>query len=390
MACHILLGAIQTLTPATSPPDAAHFASALMKADLADWPAEGVSGGAYHKVIRWAFEKQGLYQLAGTKRPNNSKGRRRRSMSTLKTAATANTSFSPTTGTARQSGTGAARMAARRHEKPVAGVTNYAYVKIKNRGSEAATKVVVRAFHSRPAAGRLFPDDWQPMKTAQLAAANVPPKSSAEILVGPFEWVPSPAGHDCMLMVASATGDPSNIHNFSVGNSVPDWRLVPHDNNIALRSVCPVTGANAGRLVKDFSGISFQVKNPFNKPARDERQSDPAAIPASSAAGRFHLGRPVRPRSCLSPASHGMWTSGSAPAGTSARPMSPRKSIQSIEIIARANGIVVGGMSYPLRHKAKRPVKQKRKSRRTAKSRTAASAKSRAAAKRRRQRRARR
>jgi hypothetical protein len=53
----------------------------------------------------------------------------------------------------------------------------------------------------------------------------------------------------------------------------------------------------------------------------------------------------------------------------------------SIEIIARADGIVVGGFSYPLRDKTKRPVKQKRKSRRTAKSRTAASAKSRAAAK---------
>ena len=64
MTCHLLLAAIGSLTVATSPRDAAHFAAALSKADAADWPARRFSGGAYHKVIRWAFEKQGLYQDA--------------------------------------------------------------------------------------------------------------------------------------------------------------------------------------------------------------------------------------------------------------------------------------------------------------------------------------
>ncbi|MGK7939037.1 MAG: hypothetical protein AB4062_02540 [Crocosphaera sp.] len=30
---------------------------------------EGQSGGAIHKVIRWAFEQQGLYQPPGAPRP---------------------------------------------------------------------------------------------------------------------------------------------------------------------------------------------------------------------------------------------------------------------------------------------------------------------------------
>ena len=154
-------------------------------------------------------------------------------------------------------------------------------MKIKNRGSEAATNVVVRAFHSRSAAGRHFPDDWQSMTTAQLAAANVPPKASGEILVGPFEWVPAPAGHDCMLMVASATGDPSNIHNFNVGDSSADWRLVPHDNNIALRSVFSVTGSDAGRLGKDFSGISFG-EEPVQQKRANQRQFDSTVIPSQA------------------------------------------------------------------------------------------------------------
>ena len=389
MACHILLGAIQTLTPATSPPDAAHFASALMKADLADWPTEGVSGGAYHKVIRWAFETQGLYQLASIKRPNNLEGTPPPVDVYIEDGRHGEYQFPAGYWNCKAIWNRHSKDGGTRHEKPVAGVTNYAYVKIKNRGSEAATNVVVRAFHSRSAAGRHFPDDWQPMMTAQLAAANVPPKSSGEILVGPFEWVPSPAGHDCMLMVASAIGDPSNIHNFSVGDSVPDWRLVPHDNNIALRSVFPVTGSDAGRLVKDFSGISFQVKNPFNK---STLMSVKAILPSFlvKRGWKISFGKAGAATFMLEPCvAQDVDIKLRAGRHFSAADVANEKH-PGIEIIARANGIVVGGISFPLRHKAKQPVKHERKSRRTSKSRTAARTKSRAAAKRRRQRRARR
>ena len=35
--------------------------------------------------------------------------------------------------------------------------------------------------------------------------------------VGPFEWVPNENvyGHDCVLMIASVAGDPSNVDNFT-------------------------------------------------------------------------------------------------------------------------------------------------------------------------------
>jgi zinc metalloprotease ZmpB len=235
MTCHLLLAAIGSLTVATSPRDAAHFAAALSKADAADWPARRFSGGAYHKVIRWAFEKQGLYQDANEPMPNNKEGvpppvdvyiedgrhgEYRYQSNYWSCQAIWNR---------RHSDRGTA------HETAQSGVTNYAYVKIKNRGLQKATKVAVRAFHAPASAKLSFPGGWQAMRTAQRAAAEVPPHSSAEILVGPFAWVPK-SRQEAMLMVVSAAGDPSNIDNFTAADAIPNWRLVPNDNNIAQRN----------------------------------------------------------------------------------------------------------------------------------------------------------
>ena len=123
------------------------------------------------------------------------------------------------------------------HEAPIASAINYAYVKIKNRGHKMATKVVVRGFSSKRSIKLAYPRDWQPMKTAKLAAPNVPPDSSAEIVVGPFAWVPAPAGRNALLMAVSARGDSSNIDNLIRRVSMPNARLVPHDNNIGQRNV---------------------------------------------------------------------------------------------------------------------------------------------------------
>ncbi len=245
MTCRLLLAAIGALTVATSPTDAAHFAAALSKADAADWPAQGFSGGAYHKVIRWAFEKQGLYQDAAEPRPNKKvglpppvdvyiedgrHGEYRYQSNYWSCQAIWNR---------RRSDRGTA------HETPQSGVTNYAYVKIKNRGLQKATKVAVRAYHAPASAKLSFPGGWQPMQTAKRNAADVPPHSSAEILVGPFAWVPK-SRQEAMLMVVSAAGDPSNVDNFTAADSIPNWRLVPNDNNIAQRNTS-VAAKSKGR-----------------------------------------------------------------------------------------------------------------------------------------------
>jgi hypothetical protein len=240
MTCHILLVAIQTLTAATSPSDAAHLASALMKADFADWPAAGISGGAYHKVIRWAFEKQGLYQHAATKRPNNKTGAPPLVDVYIEDGRQGEYQYQSGYSNCQAIWNRRRKDGGTEHEAPIAGVTNYAYVKIKNRGFTKATKVVVRGFSSGRSADLVYPRDWQLMKTAQLAATDVPPNSSDEILVGPFAWVPAQAGRNCMLMVVSSSGDSSNIDNFVARDAMPNKYLVPHDNNIGQRNVAVV------------------------------------------------------------------------------------------------------------------------------------------------------
>ena len=240
MTCRILLDAIQRFTAATSPTDAAHFAAALMKADRADWSAEDISGGAYHKVIRWAFEKQGLYQRRGTRRPNNKTGAPPPVDVYIEDGRHGEYQYRSDYGNCRAIWNRRHSDGGTSHQTPIAGVINHAYVKIKNRGWQTAIGVVVRAFHGRQSERLVYPGDWQPMKTARRAAANVPPNSSKEIVVGPFSWVPASAGRHCMLMAVSAAGDASNIDHLTARDSIANARLVPHDNNIAQRNVTVV------------------------------------------------------------------------------------------------------------------------------------------------------
>ena len=53
------------LTAATNPNDPEVWCEEMQDTDLENWTTEGLSGGAYNKVIRWAFEKQGSYQPQG-------------------------------------------------------------------------------------------------------------------------------------------------------------------------------------------------------------------------------------------------------------------------------------------------------------------------------------
>ena len=74
VATYLILRAIGQLTPCTNPGNwdpvtmtnvpgrgAQLWCEELQEADLENWISEGLSGGAYNKVIRWAFEKQGSY-----------------------------------------------------------------------------------------------------------------------------------------------------------------------------------------------------------------------------------------------------------------------------------------------------------------------------------------
>ncbi len=348
LSVYLILRAIGSLTPATNPATAMGFEQALESADAGDWvstnPAETNAGGAYMKVIRWAFEKQGLFQLPGTATPNNSPGNppavdvyiddsRHGEYDFLANHWSTQDIWNRTS-----PGDGGGV-----HQEPILDQPNYAYVRIKNRGYQTATGVLVKAFHCLPGVGLTYPDDWMAMSPSQLPAPDLAANDSVGVIVGPFEWMPSQEGHECMFMSVSAAGDPSNIDGRVTG-PISEWRLVPNDNNIAQRNVAPVPGGGLQRdLVEAFRNRPFWIRNTFDRRVKVEISVNlPEALTRRGWELRFvneggksfflqegerkqarlqlHAGAPL---DSLKPLAH-----------------------QQIEVVVKEDGIVVGGMNY--------------------------------------------
>jgi hypothetical protein len=229
----LIIKAIGTLTVTTTNPEV--FATALMDADESTVSFEGHPGGAWHKVIRWSFERQGLYQPPGAPTPvaqpgapptvdvyidDGRAGAYAPYLPDFSATADIWNRQLPDGGTA--------------HEPPLADFPNYVYVRVRNRGTQAATDVAVKLFEAEPASGLNWPSAWTPAATPQLAATG-PITTGGHSLVGPFTWTPHVAGVVCLLASSSATGDPSNAD--TVNGPLPHWRLVPFDNNLAQRNV---------------------------------------------------------------------------------------------------------------------------------------------------------
>src|SRR5919197_746641 len=267
--CYLILRAVGSLTPATNPPRVDQgWVQALLAADLGDWTSEGHIGGAYGKVIRWAFEKQGLYQPPGTMPPVSTVGQPPPVDVYIDDGRHGEYQYQPVHWECQAIWNRRHPDGMTTHEDPVVGKNNYAYVKIKNRGTQQATNVVAKAFHANPAIGLIYPTDWKPMTTVQLNAPNVAPNNAAEQIVGPFKWKPTQVGHECMFMIVSAKADPSNVSNFSAGETIPEWRLVPHDNNIGQRNVTPVPFHNHKQWMQAVAKLRFTLKNPHRRAAK--------------------------------------------------------------------------------------------------------------------------
>lgn len=281
---YLILRGIGGLTAATNPSNwdpttmtnvpgrgAQLWCQELQDVDLENWTSEGMFGGAYNKVIRWAFERQGCYQPAGTAPPYTTAGAPPEVDVYIDDGRGGEYQFQAlhwhnTSMWNRNSPDGFLA-----HQDPILGQTNYMYVRVRNRGTTTATNVTVRGFHCLPGAGLTWPTDFTPMAPAAgLTAASIGPISSDEVMVGPFEWIPNTNayGHDCVLMIASAPGDPSNIDHFTPGETIEEWRLVPNDNNIGQRNVnlVPGGGGEAG-LMKGLDQAVFFAGNSFRRPA---------------------------------------------------------------------------------------------------------------------------
>lgn len=347
MTVYLILRAIGTLTQATNPATASGFETALETADAGDWVSENITGGAYRKVIRWAFEKQGMFQPSGTATPNNNVGAPPAVDVYVDDGRAGEYQYQPVFWNNQNIWNRLAADGGATHQDPVVNRTNYAYVRIRNRGTQTATGLVVKAYHANPAAGLSYPNDWLPMTTSQLSGPNVPANNGGDVVVGPFAWTPTHVGHECMFMVVSATGDASNVNNIAPGDSIPEWRLVPHDNNIGQRNVAPVPGGGTSGLVEEFRDLSFEVKNPLTTTAAISLE---ATLPpllmergwrldfANRGGAAFRL-KPEESREVVMTMAKGHDFTAEDVAAAQHR---------AIEVVARADGILVGGMTYQL------------------------------------------
>ncbi|MBA2416249.1 MAG: hypothetical protein H0V64_10265 [Geodermatophilaceae bacterium] len=356
VTAYLMLRGVSTLTPATNPSDVTGWVNALLAADAGDWTSEGLAGGAYGKVIRWAFEKQGLYQAPGAPTPVAREGKPPAQDVYIDDGRHGEYQHQPVhwdnqnVWNRRYADDGTA------HEDPWLNRTNYAYTRVRNRGTATATGVVVRAFHTDPGAGLVWPNDWQAMTTAQLAVPDIPP--GGEAVVGPFSWTPTTPDHECLLMIASSAGDPSNVDAFAPGESIAEWRLVPHDNNIGQRNVHPVPAAGgAAGILAVLDGREFTVHNPFDTRAKIVLDIDLPSVlvekgwrvTMSNAGGRaFGLAAGAAKKVRLSV------TAGQEV--TAEDVASSRR--RDVVVSVRGNGILLGGMTYRLDPERKEPLPQ--------------------------------
>jgi hypothetical protein len=242
---YLILRAIASLGCVSTQPTrkATQFATALMEADIGtpylDYEGVRRPGGMLNKVVRWAFEKQGLYQTSASGRQNKEgspppvdiyvdDGRGGDYRYQPGWHARADVVW------VRHSPDGQTEC-----ETPYPGRPNYVYVVLRNRGTDPAVDASIDVFATvgdaadvwDTAAGR-----WQQLQASYMPA-KVEPGSSVQF--GPFTWTPQAGERNALLVRATAAGDRSNIDAGSAlpcaaGPSALD-DLVRADNNLGYR-----------------------------------------------------------------------------------------------------------------------------------------------------------
>lgn len=350
---YLLVRAVGSMTSNTSDP--AVFATAIMDADQGTTDFEGHPGGAFHKVVRWGFEQQGLYQPPGAPTPVSTEGAPPETDVYVDDGRDGEYEYQRNFWNTTDMWNRTSPDGGTDHQTPVVGTSNYMYVRVKNRGTGTAENTAVSAYHCKPATGLVWPDDWQTMTTAELSAGSL--SSGGETVVGPFEWTPETVGHECLLVSVSADGDPSNAD--TVNGSIPHWRLVPFDNNIAQRNVAPVAGGGgATNLASSFADRRFWVNNPFDRPVDVELERE---LPAFLRQRGWHL-RFRNPGG----ASFSLGPRGSREvvleleAGSDFTPEDVRKAGEetAIDVLTFVDDLPVGGMRYDVDPTLKTPPRE--------------------------------
>lgn len=258
----LIFKAIGLMTSTTQFPTV--YEALMETADKTTADFKGIPGGALHKVIRWAFEKQGLFQAAAVPGAGNTVNREGDPPAVdvyIDDGRGGEYQYQANHWSCQDIWVRRAADGGLSHQNPVVNFTNYMYVRVKNRGLQAATNVRVDAYHALPGSGLAFPDDWAPMATATLPlGGSIAPGGSA--VIGPFAFVPTVVGHECLLAIAHATGDAGN--DTTIQGTIPEHRFVPFDNNIGQRNVSPVL-PTLGDILRLLREHIVWIRNPFRR-----------------------------------------------------------------------------------------------------------------------------
>ncbi|KAJ5471447.1 hypothetical protein N7530_008804 [Penicillium desertorum] len=234
---YLIIGGIATITTQANMP--LQYVSAMISAD--NGTVLGYPGGAARKIIRWSFEKQGLYHPVNGPTPVMTPGPPPAIDTYIDDGRDGEYDYTPSFGNAPGIWNRRAADGGLVNEAPIAGAVNYCYVAIKNRGTGSAQGVQVNVHQSNVPEPRVWPGNFQ---SAGVYNINTPVLGNRQqtAIAGPFQWTPSQDNsfdRYCLLAAVSANGDLSNVD--PMGGLACAVRptdidnLVPFDNNLALR-----------------------------------------------------------------------------------------------------------------------------------------------------------
>ena len=343
----LILKAVGLMAATTPFPEV--FVGQLQTADKTTASFKGIPGGALHKVIRWAFEKQGLFQpgaAPGQPQTVNREGNPPDVDVYINDGRNGEYTWQPNHGSCQDMWVRRRPDGGLTHQNPLVGFKSYMYVRVKNRGLLPAQNVRVDAYHALPGTGLAFPDDWMAMDTPTLSAPG-PLAPGGSVILGPFRFVPTVVGHECLMAISHADGDPGN--DTTIQGTIPEHRFVPFDNNIGQRNISPVRPTLLD-ILKLLGKHWIWIRNPFKKSVKVQVQ---VTLPKflqklgwklaikSAGAGKFELG-PREQRKVLF-----VLTPGKA-FDTDLLKQSISRKDDEIQIRTLIDGEVSGGMSYKL------------------------------------------
>ena len=237
---YIILAGIASLTSKSPVPDP--YVTLMINAD--NGKILGFPGGAVRKIIRWAFEKQGLYQPIPAPSPVKTRGAPPPVDVYINDSRNGEYDYLESFDNApgiwnRQKNDGV-----QVNQTPVLGVTNYVYFTVQNRGTQPAQGIQVKAYVSKVEKAQKWDANHTEFDELTLATpiSTSTIASGGSLNVGPFNWTPDPkyAKHTLFVSV-SAQGDLSNIDpnsGLECAKGPTDLdKLVPFDNNLAIRTV---------------------------------------------------------------------------------------------------------------------------------------------------------